>query len=67
MNLIKKGKFMDNRFMSAFLIVPDKKDSKNSFLLILTLENIMYLSFKSKKKVIKLIKLCILGLDYFCH
>ena len=42
---------MNNRFMSAFLIVPDEKSPENSFLLILTLENIIYLSFKSKKKV----------------
>ena len=43
---------MNNRFMGAFLIVPDLNDKDNSFLFILTLENIMYLSFKSKKKVI---------------
>jgi hypothetical protein len=51
MNLIKRGEFLNNRFMNAFLIVPDLNDKENKYLLILTLENIMYLSFKSKKKV----------------
>lgn len=42
---------MDNRFVAAFMILPDPSEQENKFLLVLTMENIVYMSFKTKKKV----------------
>jgi len=51
-HFLKKGELMNNRFMSAFIILPDPNEKENKFILVSTLENLIYLSFKSKKKVI---------------
>lgn len=42
---------MNSRFVAAFMILPDPKDEAEKYLLVLTLERLIYLSFKSKKKV----------------
>lgn len=50
-HFIKNQLYSDNRFVASYIIIPDPKDQENKFMFILTLENLFYMSFKSKKKV----------------
>jgi vacuolar protein sorting-associated protein 13A/C len=59
-HFIKNGLLMNDRFVSAYFIIPDVKEPDNKFMLVLTIENFVYMSFKTKKKVFYTL---ILGLD----
>lgn len=50
-HFLKKGDLMENRFWSAYLILPDKNELDNKYMFVMTLENLIYMSFKTKKKV----------------
>jgi hypothetical protein len=51
MHFIKKGFYSANKFVAAFMITPDVKDPENKFMFVLTMEDLFYMSFKTKKKV----------------
>lgn len=54
--MIKKGKYVTNKFYAAFPIVIKQlkeKEKDKHFLLIMTVENIFYMSEAEKKKVLK--------------
>lgn len=53
---------MNDRFEKAFLLVPDLKEPDNKYMFVITVENFIYMSFKTKKKVILFIIL--LGMDF---
>lgn len=53
---------MNDRFEKAFLLVPDIKEPDNKFMFVITVENFIYMSFKTKKKVYLLFLL--LGMDF---
>lgn len=50
-HFLKNGTLMNNRFEKSFLLVPDIKEPENKFMVVLTVENFIYMSFKTKKKV----------------
>lgn len=50
-HFLKNGTLMNNRFEKAFLLIPDLKEPENKFMVVLTVENFIYMSFKTKKKV----------------
>lgn len=53
---------MNDRFEKAFLLVPDIKEPDNKYMFVITVENFIYMSFKTKKKVYLLFLL--LGMDF---
>lgn len=53
---------MNDRFEKAFLLVPDIKEPENKYMFVITIENFIYMSFKTKKKVYLLFLL--LGMDF---
>lgn len=42
---------MNDRFEKAFLLVPDIKEPDNKYMFVITVENFIYMSFKTKNKV----------------
>lgn len=50
-HFLKGGILQNDRFIASYLIVPDVKEPENKFMLVITFEHYIYMSFKTKKKV----------------
>ncbi|CAD8058857.1 unnamed protein product [Paramecium sonneborni] len=50
-HFLKNGALQNDRFIASYLIIPDVQEQENKFMLVITYENFIYMSFKTKKKV----------------